>query len=378
MMFNSMIIFISYLSIYFFLSNIYVTFVLSFLFLSFGIKVCFKNKTSIENIKKNNNKTHVLISILIPVYNEEKDISKLLESLFEKNKKYIDDVEVIFINDGSTDNSLNVLSKYNEKYNFQLINICKQKLVSDVLNIGLKYVNKETTHIGVVNADSIVSENCLKLVKERLSNYPIDALNLHNASKVYNKFNIYHYYANLEKEYRNNLFVLNEASLNNGYFVLKKHITKWDTITEDQNLCLKLKKKGVKIYQDEKIIIYDNLPHRFSTLFRQKFRWNYGDLYNRFIFLPTDIYDVIITVFFLFPLFTLFHTILSIFIKVSVNVYLIQLSIIGGETLIFFKYKKFKIKYLHLSFIYALFQFLFQIFFYIKYIYKHLMYKVEW
>ncbi len=49
------------------------------------------------------------ISVIIPVYNIEKYISECIESLLNQD---IDDVEYIFVNDGSTDASRDILSKY--------------------------------------------------------------------------------------------------------------------------------------------------------------------------------------------------------------------------------------------------------------------------
>ena len=51
------------------------------------------------------------ISIIVPVFNEEKSLNKLFQKLlnlkFNKNKK-----EIVAVNDGSTDNSFNILKKF--------------------------------------------------------------------------------------------------------------------------------------------------------------------------------------------------------------------------------------------------------------------------
>lgn len=46
------------------------------------------------------------ISVIIPVYNVEKYLKECLDSVV---KQTLDDIEIICINDGSTDNSLNIL-----------------------------------------------------------------------------------------------------------------------------------------------------------------------------------------------------------------------------------------------------------------------------
>ncbi|MBO5805174.1 MAG: glycosyltransferase [Bacteroidales bacterium] len=53
------------------------------------------------------------VSVIIPVYNVEFCISKCAESLFQQT---IDDIEYLFVNDKSTDNSLEVLNSIVEKY----------------------------------------------------------------------------------------------------------------------------------------------------------------------------------------------------------------------------------------------------------------------
>lgn len=52
------------------------------------------------------------ISIIIPVYNMEKYLAKCLESIINQT---VDDIEIIVINDGSTDNSLDIIKSFNEK-----------------------------------------------------------------------------------------------------------------------------------------------------------------------------------------------------------------------------------------------------------------------
>ena len=52
------------------------------------------------------------VSIIIPVFNKDKYISATIESILRQK---FTDYEVIAVNDGSTDNSLQILKKYEEK-----------------------------------------------------------------------------------------------------------------------------------------------------------------------------------------------------------------------------------------------------------------------
>jgi len=75
------------------------------------------------------------VSIIIPVYNSEKFLEKSLESAIHQTYS---DIEIIAINDGSTDNSLDILKKYSDK-----INIISQpnRGLAAALNIGIENSN---------------------------------------------------------------------------------------------------------------------------------------------------------------------------------------------------------------------------------------------
>lgn len=53
------------------------------------------------------------VSIIIPVYEVEKYISKCLESLVNQT---LNDIEIIVVNDGTKDNSQKIIDKYVKKY----------------------------------------------------------------------------------------------------------------------------------------------------------------------------------------------------------------------------------------------------------------------
>ena len=57
----------------------------------------------------------VKISVIMPVYNGEKYLEKTCLNL---SKQTLTDIELICVNDGSTDNSLNILEKLADKYDF--------------------------------------------------------------------------------------------------------------------------------------------------------------------------------------------------------------------------------------------------------------------
>lgn len=59
------------------------------------------------------------LSVIVPMYNSEKYISRCIESIINQD---MEDMEIILIDDGSTDNTKNIVQKYACKYeNIRLI-----------------------------------------------------------------------------------------------------------------------------------------------------------------------------------------------------------------------------------------------------------------
>lgn len=94
------------------------------------------------------------LSIILPVYNVESYLRECLDSIYEKD---IQDFELIAINDGSTDKSLNVLQEYENRYdNFSLISQSNKGL-SVARNIGLS--NAKGKYVYFFDSDDILSNN---------------------------------------------------------------------------------------------------------------------------------------------------------------------------------------------------------------------------
>ena len=80
------------------------------------------------------------ISVLIPVYNEEKNIEPLYNRLEKVIKKY--DYEILFVNDGSTDKTEKEIEKlYKKNKRVRLISFNKNYGKSAAMQAGFDYVN---------------------------------------------------------------------------------------------------------------------------------------------------------------------------------------------------------------------------------------------
>lgn len=81
-----------------------------------------------------------LVSVLIPVYNEEKNIARALCSIGDQT---YNNIEIIIIDDGSTDNTLSEIEPFKEMYKNITIISQKNRGITRALNLGLNYCNGE-------------------------------------------------------------------------------------------------------------------------------------------------------------------------------------------------------------------------------------------
>lgn len=104
----------------------------------------------------------LLISIIIPVYNAENYINKCLDSILAQTYKKF---EIICIDDGSTDNSANIINRYSEQ-NANLKFIQQNNTgASAARNLGLRQASGE--YIMFIDADDYIEQNMLEeMIKE--------------------------------------------------------------------------------------------------------------------------------------------------------------------------------------------------------------------
>lgn len=109
------------------------------------------------------------VSIIVPVYNVEKYLMKCLESLVNQT---LEDIEIIVVNDGSTDNSKEILKDYQKRYPEKIKYLEKENGgLSDARNFGMPHATGE--YIAFLDSDDYVEldlyEKMYKKAKEENS-----------------------------------------------------------------------------------------------------------------------------------------------------------------------------------------------------------------
>lgn len=115
----------------------------------------------------------VYLSVVASAYNEEENISKgCLEQMWSHLKKQDYSWELVIVNDGSTDNTLDLLHRFADgKKEIRIIDHSHQGKASGILTVGLAAVGEVVLFVDIDQATPI-SES-VKLLKELNSGYDI-------------------------------------------------------------------------------------------------------------------------------------------------------------------------------------------------------------
>lgn len=223
-------------------------------------------------------------SIIVPAKNEEKVIGRVLDKLLAQdypNSFY----EIIIVEDGSTDRTLEIAKEYERKYNNVKVVHCREsKGKPHSINVGLEHVRGNV--IVILDADAIPPPDMLVKASGYMQDPNIDAIQC-----IYQYVNgnegilakagmfeglLWHAFVLRVKD-KIGLFV---PLCGSGMFI-KKHVFealgKWDekTLTEDIEFSIRMIKAGFKI-RHALISIGHETPGRLRTFFRQRVRWYRG------------------------------------------------------------------------------------------------------
>ena len=110
------------------------------------------------------------VSVVVPVYNTEKYLDICLNSLVNQT---IDDIEIIIVNDGSTDNSIKIIKKYMKQYPEKIVLLDqKNSGISVARNNGISIAKGE--FIGFVDSDDFVELNMYENLYNAIKNTKSD------------------------------------------------------------------------------------------------------------------------------------------------------------------------------------------------------------
>lgn len=111
----------------------------------------------------------VKVSIIVPVYNVEKYLRRCLDSL---NNQTLEEIEIIMVNDGSTDSSAEICKEYlKDNKKFKYVEQSNQGL-SGARNSGIKIATGE--YLGFVDSDDFVTDDMFEVLYNNAIKFNVD------------------------------------------------------------------------------------------------------------------------------------------------------------------------------------------------------------
>ncbi len=230
-------------------------------------------------------KKPIRASILIPAYNEAMGIEASVRSMLELD---YEDFEVIIINDGSKDDTLEVARKLEGWHGKVEVRVISQRNLgkANALNYGASMATGEV--VVCVDGDSRLHPASLKMGMRHFVDPTISAVA--GNVKVVNRRNMLTYLQALEYIEGLNLVRRAQALIQAvnivpgpmGFFrrSVIMEIGGWDddTFAEDCDLTLKVLTKRHKIEYEPGAISYTEAPEDLIQLLKQRYRWTRGIL----------------------------------------------------------------------------------------------------
>lgn len=161
------------------------------------------------------------VSVIVPVYNMEKYLKKCLDSLVNQT---LDGIEIIIVNDGSTDNSQKIIEEYSKKHKNIKSFFQKNHGQAAARNFGLEKASGK--YISYVDSDDYVEINMFERLYDEIEANKFDIVICNIIKEENDKSYIFKNYWNIKNEADKNFMTSHMgpvARLYNKKFLIKNN-----------------------------------------------------------------------------------------------------------------------------------------------------------
>lgn len=229
------------------------------------------------------------VSIIVPMYNSEKYISRCLESLV--NQTY-ENIEIILIDDGSIDKTYTICEKWVDKDNRIKLFKHENHGVSYTRNKGIKY--SKGKYLSFIDADDIIDDDFIEYLLVLMENYKSDLSVI--GLKHFN------YEDKIEKNVHNSIKVYKDKNMISGLFndfggymankLYKKEIIVNNQLSIDENILLSEDLLfNVSYVNYCSNIVYDSISKYY---YRQHNQSAFNNLNNKRWFDVLNVFEILI------------------------------------------------------------------------------------
>jgi len=229
-----------------------------------------------------------LFSIIVPVKDEEKVVGRLLEALLKIDYPP-ERREIVIVEDGSLDNTVQLCREYVTQYPGQIKLLCQATSSGkpSALNYALYHVKGEL--IAVFDADNVPEPDVLREAVEHFEDPSVAAVQ-GRACSINADVNMLTKFLSYEEAVRYETYIRGKDVLNlfvpltgSCYFIRKsvlRDVNGWDnaSLSEDVEMALKLTKRGYRIKYAPEIHSWQENPENLTQLIKQRIRWFRGEM----------------------------------------------------------------------------------------------------
>ena len=222
-----------------------------------------------------------LVSVIIPMHNEESSIRETLQAIL---KSSFSNLEILVVDDGSTDNSAVEVKKVKDKRVQLLSNEDRGKYKA----LNYAFSKAKGRYTVCIDADTRINTGAIKKIVSLFNDTSIAAVagnvRVGNKNNLVTKLQSVEYALNHGIEKRAwdtfGLVLVVPGAFGAWRTVVVKKLGGFsgDTLAEDFDLTMRILKEGYKVGYCDQAIAYTEGPTTFRQLFTQRFRWNYGNL----------------------------------------------------------------------------------------------------
>lgn len=221
------------------------------------------------------------ISVIIPAFNEEKYIRRALDSVCALNYP---DYEVVVINDGSTDNTANILKEYVTAGKIRVITKRQKQGKAMAINDALMCLNGEIFFI--MDADSEADPEVLNYMIPHFERARVAIVagnpRAKNVDTLLARMQLIEYSAIIGMIRRSQRLWGRSMAISGAVFAVRK-IALFDVggftpaaATEDMDLAWKVQRKFWDIVFEARAIVWSVVPTKYKGFFKQRIRWARG------------------------------------------------------------------------------------------------------
>lgn len=230
-----------------------------------------------------------LVSVLIPAHNEEETLHEVVESVARLTYKKI---ELILIDDGSVDQTLNVMyelqKQYQSQFPIKVVPIIKNGGKANALNVGLDSADGE--YLLCLDSDSYIDQDALKHMMFEFYNDPsVGAVAgrpvVRNRTTLLGRLQLLEYIGIIDIIKRGQSFITGHITTVSGVIVVYrkkaiKQVHRWtvEALTEDIDMTWKLYSHHWRVAYCPQAVSWILVPEHMNALIRQRRRWARGGL----------------------------------------------------------------------------------------------------